>query len=255
MSKLNDLIRRALRAEPAPIGFGAGAQKPAPTMLLAALAGDHWSRAAAEAIAAGADALVLAGRPGDKELAEAIGAADGKPCGLIAADATADQLAKLRAAGLDFAVLDLQTPSAALQEEELGMVLRVRDDLTDFQLRAIDSLSVDALYLERETGASTIARQLDLLRVSGLARKPLLVAVRGDAQQPDLLSLRDAGVVAVAVDLGERGAAGALRRLRGVIDGLPRRKPRKRGEGEVSLVRLGAPPPPPRDDEDEDDED
>lgn len=252
MSKLSDLIRHATRAEPAPIGFATSAHKPAATMLLVALAGDHPARAAAEAVSAGVDAVLLTGRPNEKDLKEAVAAAQGKPCG---AEAAADQLEVLRSAGIDFAVLDLQAQASALQEEELALVLRLREELTDFQLRALEALSFDALYLERDAGAPTILHYIEFQRAGGLARKPLLLPVRQPLPQQELLSLRDAGVVLLGVDFGERGAADTLRRLREAIDALPRRKPRKRGESAISLLKLGSTPPAEEEeDEDEDEE-
>lgn len=235
MSKLDELIRRATRGEPAPLGFGAGSRKTTPTMLLVALVGEHWARGVAEAVAAGADALVLAGRPSEKELAEAVSAAQGRPCGLLEPEAHAGQPAQLRSAGLDFLVLGPQAPASALLDEELTFLFRLREELTDAQLRTLEALPVDALYLEREAGPATIWRQMELQRISGLARKPLLLQVRPDADQPELLSLREAGAVLIALDLKERSTTDALRRLRGVIDALPRRRPRRRKEGEVTL--------------------
>ncbi|OGO50796.1 MAG: hypothetical protein A2148_03715 [Chloroflexi bacterium RBG_16_68_14] len=235
MSKLADLIRRATRGEPAPLGFGAGSRKTTPTMLLVALVGEHWARGATDAAAAGADALLLTGRPGDKELAEAISAAQGRPCGLLEPETHAGQPAQLRSAGLDFLVLGPQAPASALLEEKLGFLFHLREELTDAQLRTLEALPVDALYLERELSPPTIWRQMELQRISGLARKPLLLQMRPDAEQQELLSLREAGVALIALDLKERSATDALRRLRGVIDALPRRRPRHRKEGEVTL--------------------
>jgi hypothetical protein len=78
---------------------------------------------------------------------------------------------------------------------------------------------------------------MELQRVAGLARKPLLLSVRPDIDQEDLLCLRDSGVALVAVDLKERGAQEALPRLRGVIDSLPaRRRPKRDERPEVTLA-------------------
>lgn len=238
MSKLADLIRRATRAEPAPIGFASGPRKLPPTMLLVALVGERWAQGVGDAVAAGADALVLTGRPSEKELAEAISAAGDRPCGLPAIEADGEQLSRLRQAGLDFLLLELQAPAGALLDQELTFLLHLRDELTDVYLRTLDALPLRALYVEQEAASPTIWRQMELQRISGLARKPLLLQVQPDAQQQDLLCLREAGVVLAAVDLRERGAADALRRLRGVIDALPRRRPLRREEAaEVTLPR------------------
>ncbi len=250
MSKLADLIRRAAKSEPTSIGFGAGARKPAPTMLLIACIGERWSKGAADAQAA--DALLLTGRPREQDLSEAGAAAGERPCGGIASEADADALSRLRSAGLDFAVVSTQASASALLEEDLGLVLHLRDDLPDVQLRALENRPLDALYLEQDAQHPlTIRRQLDLQRISGLARKPLLVPVRPNAEQHDLLSLRESGATLLALDLSERGAPEALPRLRAVIDALPpRRKPRAE-EREVSLLGSARAA---SDDDDEDDD-
>ena len=224
MSKLADLLKRSARSAPGALGFGASTPKKTATMLLVALVGEQWARAAGEAVTAGADAVLLTGTPGEKELAEAVAAADSRPCGLLDPRAGAEAMAALRQAGLDFLTLGADAPASALLDEELALLLHLNEELTDIELRTLDSLSLEAIYLERANGPLTIRRQMELRRVSGLARKPLLLAVQSDIEEQELLSLRDAGVVLVALDLKERGAADALRRLRGLIDGLPPRR-------------------------------
>jgi hypothetical protein len=237
MSKLADLLRRATRAEPAPIGFAAGARKTPPSMLVVALIGESWARGAGEAAAAGADALLLTGEPPEKELADALSKADGRPCGLLAPAADAGQTSQLRTAGIDFLVLEPQGPSTPLQDEGMTFLLRVRDEFTDIQLRTLDTLPLAALYLETGPPAFTILGQMELKRISGLARKPLLVPVQADVEQHDLFALRDAGVGMVAVDAVERGGLDLIRRLLPAIAALPhRRRPRSDDGTAVSLA-------------------
>ncbi len=238
MSKLADLLKRSARAAPGALGFGASTPKKTGTMLLVALVGERWARAAGEAVSAGADAVLLTGTPGEKELAEAVAAADGRPCGLLDPKADAEATAALRQAGLDFLTLGAEAPASALLDEELALLLHLNEELTDIELRTLDSLSLEAIYLERANGPLTIRRQMELRRVSGLARKPLLLAVQSDIEEQELLSLRDAGVVLVALDMRERGAPDALRRLRGVIDGLPSRRSRKDERASVTISQV-----------------
>ena len=87
MGKLTDIIKRAGRTEPAAMGFAPSARKSHPSMLIVAIAGDHWPRAVSDAIDAGADALLLAGRPADRDIQEALAAAKDRACGLLAPDA------------------------------------------------------------------------------------------------------------------------------------------------------------------------
>lgn len=241
MSKLSNLIRRISRTEPAPLGFGSGPRKPSPTMLLVALVGERWSRSVADAAAAGADAFALTSKPSESDLTDAVSAAAGRPCGLISPQPGPDELDHARNAGLDFLVVAPEAPASILNDESSGVLLQIKDDLTDIQLRTIEALDLDAVYLERQAGPLTIRQQMELQRFAGLARKPLLLQVRPNAEQPDLLCLRDAGAPLVALDLKDREAIEALRRLRGVIDALPqRRRPRREERGDVILPRAAA---------------
>jgi hypothetical protein len=251
MGKLTDLLKRAGRAEPERMGFGSAARQSHPTMLLVAIAGDHWARAASEAIDAGADALLLAGRPSDKDVEEAVAAAKDHACGLLSPDATAEQLQRLREAGLDFAVIGPGAPAAAIAEEKLTLAFHLRDDLTDVQLRALDSMPFDVIYIERDAAPATIMRLVELRCIAGLVRKPLLFQIAPDSTQADVVALRDAGIALVAVDMKERSAAEALGKLREMIDGLPRRRVRREDRLRVALPRAAAES---ADEEGEDDE-
>ena len=233
MAKLADLIKRATKGEPAPLGFGSARQKPSASMVLVALAAKRWPQAASDAVAAGADALFLTGRPNEKEITEAIAAADGRPCGLLAAD-DAD-LSALHGAGLDFLVLSPDAPARSLQNEDPTFLLRVDDGLTDVQLRTMEALPVDALFLDSNSAPFTISRQMEIQRVSGLARKTIMLSVASDSTQDDLLSLRESGVALIAVDMANQDAEEALRHLRGLIDALPKRG-RKRGQERLGVT-------------------
>ena len=253
MSKIADLIRRVTRIEPGPIGFGAGPRKRPPTMALVALVGERWPQHTREAIEAGADAVILSSRPGDRDLKEAAGAAGGHACGLRMSGGELD-LAKVREAGVDFLVLDLASPASALLDEELGFVMHVSGELSDAQLRALEPSPIDAVSLEHDVDVATVAGLLELRRVVGLARRALLAQVRADAQQGDLLALRQAGVALVGVDTNDRGAIEAIKRLRGVIDELPAPPKRKREEAEIRLPTAASRAVAPADDDDEEDE-
>ena len=238
MSKLADLLKRSARSAPGALGFGASTPKKTATMLLVALVGERWGRATGEAVTAGADAVLLTGTPGEKELAEAVAAVDSRPCGLLDPRADAEATAALCQAGLDFLTLEAEAPASALLNEELALLLHLNEEMTDIELRTLESLSLEAIYLERSNGPLTIRRQMELRRVSGLARTPLLLAVQPDIEEQELLSLRDAGVALVALDMRERGAADALRRLRGVIDGLPSRRSRNDERAAVTIGQV-----------------
>ena len=250
MSKLADLIRRITRAGPAPMGFASSKRQSAASILLVAICSDHWQRTAAEAAGAGADLVLLTGRPGERELSDGVAAAGDTPCGVLLGEADGKQLDRLQEAGVDYVVLEPQAPASALQNEAVGQVLHLREELTDIQLRTLEALSIEALYLERDMSPLTIRSQIELRRVSGLSRKPLLVAIRPDALQEDLLALRDAGVLLVGIDMKERSAADGLRHLRQLIDGLPRRR-RSRDDAEVRIPSMTGVAESEEDDDDE----
>lgn len=256
MPKLAELIRRAIRVSSSPMGFVPSTAKPPATMLLLAFATERWKQTVTDAVAAGADAVVLTNKPGDKEIAEAVEATGEHPCGLLVADTGTDQIDRLRSLGVDFFVLEPEAPASALLEEKATLLLHLRQEVNDVQLRALDALPVIALYVEREPGPITIWRHMELQRISGLSRKPLALRVQPDAKQQDLLALRSAGVVLVTVDMKERDAAGAVRSLRGIIDALPRRKSgRPDNLPHVSMPGRAAAAAEDDDDGDEDDDD
>ncbi len=250
MSKLADLIRRAVRTEPAPIGFATAARKTPPSMTLAAIVSEHWSQGVRDAIAAGADAVLLSGRPNDKDTKDAVAAAGDKPCGVTLGESSTSQLGE---AGVDFIVVEPDTPASALLDQTLGFVFHLRGDLTDIQLRTLDPLPLDAILLEREGTPTTILRRMELQRITALARTALFLPVPPETEQPDLLTLRDAGVAIIAVELKERNAIDAIKRLRGVIDALPRPRPRRRDER--PSVSIPGAPSNQHEHEDDDDED
>lgn len=248
MAKLADLIQRASRPKSAPLGFASARTKAASSMIIVAQISADWTAAAGDAIAAGAAVVLLSGSPKEADVKAAAAAAADNPCGLIADDtAKLDTLGKN---GIDFIVLDSETPASALQTEDLTFLLKVSEKLSDVQLRSIDSMPVEALVLDPSPGTLTIGRQMELQRISGLARRPMLISPAPGASRDDLLSLRDSGVILLAVDMSVSDAAKTLTQLVELVEALPPRRSRPRGEkGEVSL------PTPSRTHEEHDEED
>lgn len=234
MEKLADLIQRASRPKAAPLGFASARTKAAPSMIIVAQINAGWKAAASDAIAAGASVILLSGSPQEADVKSAAAAAADNPCGLIANDtAKLDALSKN---GIDFVVLDSEAPASALQTEDLTFLLNVNEDISDIQLRTIDSLPVEALVLDTPPATFTIGRQMELQRMTGLARRPMLMSPAADVSRDDLLSLRDSGVMLLAVDMSASGAAGTVAQLAKLVEALPPRRSRPRGEkGEVSL--------------------
>lgn len=224
MSKLADHVRKATSVEPRRIGFGAAAAAPAPTLVVVALVESGAGRAE------GADLLLLPGDKTPKNKPEL-------PFGLLLPQLTAAAAAAAVEAGADFVVFDPdRSEAAALQTNGLGFVATVSQDMADVELRVLEALSLDALYLPTLPQPLTVRAQLGVHRITALAHTPLLVPAAG-LSAGELEGLRDAGVALV---LAEHGAA---KDLRTVVEALPPRRRRRTGrEPEVVLPRVPAEP-------------
>jgi hypothetical protein len=238
MSKLSALLRRASRSEPAPMGFTAlSGRAKTPEMLLSAILPNLESNAATAAAKAGADFFLLESGDlgGDAEAIKALTGSLAAPCGLRLSRPDAGAAAAARDLGLDYLhITDYETPAAALLDEETGFVLSLADDTDDTFLRILESMPFEAIYAGELSGPFTLARQLELRRIAGLTRKPLLLQLRDTASSQDLECLRDSGVAAVLVEARGKGAEqlSALRQAIGAMS--PRR--RRRGDRESMAV-------------------
>lgn len=228
MSKLADKIRNASRSEPQPLGFGAAKAAAAPTMLLAGLAPDP--QAAAELVRRGAD-VVIVGSPLSPAAAAGI---DGKGAvaGARIAGKAANEAKAYREAGYDFVVFDPNSASAtALLDEKIGYVLTLPGDLTENEVRTLESFQLDAIDIGTVAGPLTVRRQIDLRRIFSMTRKPLLASVDAAISVAELQALRDTNVLIAAVEGAEN-----VERLRNTIDALPPRRRRKDRDRPTPLV-------------------
>ncbi len=242
MSKLSDAIRRTLRSESTPMGFGAARAQPKASMLVAVLAG-------AGQEAAGADLVVLDGRGGAPSAADVQKAADGAVAGAWARGIDRGALAELHKGGLDFLIFEPEsTPAAALLEDDVGYVMALPPSPEESFLRSLGPLNLDAFYLEEVPSPLTVAGQLELTRIGVFGGRPVIARVRPDADKSDLECLRAAGVAVLLLD----GPSG-VERLKATVMSLPPRRVRKdeRPSVAVSLPRAQAHD---HDDDDDDDE-
>ena len=258
MSKLANKIRKITRMEPAPLGFGAAAARARPPALLLMVHGPTSGvRPPANLTDSGLDALLLSLNP-EKETAEAsrwVKAAGDIPCGLRVPAAAGDTVAALKQTGIDFLAFEAESASAdVLLDSEMGYVLSLTGDPSDTLLRAMADFPLDALWLGHWHGPLTVRAQLELRRIYLLARTPLLVPVHADIGAGDLESLRDVGVVGVAVDGHESGAWDSLPALRKAIDGLPPPRTRRREERPEAVLPARQPVPASAEDEEEEEE-
>lgn len=232
MSKLADRIRKASRPETTPMGFGAAAGKPSPSMLCLVRLSSGEADKAAEAAAQGADAVIFEGIDASK-LKEQAPRADQLFLGVRLSKAERAAVADQRQAGADFVVLDPQLASAeALLEEGIGLALALGRDTTDTTLRLLGDLPLDALLVPTPEAPLTVWRLLELRRISVLSRTPLLTEISAGADAPQLHALREAGVAGVII---ESRALDHLPALREVIGSLPPRGRRREERPEAIL--------------------
>jgi hypothetical protein len=79
---------------------------------------------------------------------------------------------------------------------------------------------------------------MELQRITGLAHKPLILPVSPQVTSGELQVLREAAVIAVAVEADSKADFDAIASLRKLIDELPPRRRRKEERGDVILPRV-----------------
>ncbi len=244
MSKLSDKIRSVTRSAPMAIGFGAHKSAGSATMVLAGIAAD--AGAATEAAKRGADVVIVgsAAKPVAASTGKGIGDAI---AGAVIAGRVDNEASEYKDGGFDFVVFDPDSASAtALLEENVGYVISLPADLTDNEVRTLESFQLDAIDVGTIERPLTVRRQIDLRRIFGMTRKPLMTRVDAAISSVELQALRDTNVVVVAVEGAEN-----IERLRKTIDALPPRARRKDEDRPTPLV----PRATAADDEDEDEHD
>lgn len=236
MSRLAQLIRRVIRRESAPLGFGVGARSTSPPMLVVAMVSHE--QEAQRAIDQGADAIVLS-----LEAAQGLGEALRglkAPWGVYAAPSSPTQLAHLREAGLDFLVLRPQESDATLLlAEGVGLVVEPSPAASDLELRLLGELPLDAVLVQAPPPPLTVSQLMSLRRITYLCRLPALALVPPETHPPYLRCLVEMGVVgAVTASLGQVEA------LRKAISSMPPGKRREeRPEPVVPLTAVSTVPP------------
>jgi hypothetical protein len=256
MSKLADRLRRALRVDMPAMGFGAASRVSNPSLMLAAILPSASAETAKEAATHGADTCLVTGSEHkDQQIKQVIEALGDVPCGFHLGRVDADVAAHLAELGVDYTVFDPEDGLAtALLESNLGHVLSLENDLSDIQLRILEALPLDAILLRPRKGPLSVRQQIDLQRISVLTRKPLILPVSPHVTSGELQVLREAAVVAVAVEADSKGALDGLAVLRKLIDELPPRQRRREERGEAILPRVVEAPSASEEEEEEEGE-
>ncbi|MEO8457318.1 MAG: hypothetical protein ABI559_05845 [Chloroflexota bacterium] len=227
MSKLSDRIRRAAKVTPARLGFGpATVQAKRPTMLLVVKLGASESGKAADAVSAGADAIIAAGDPSKVK-------AEGAILGLAPDKADAKAAEAARTAGVDFLVLDpAKALAEAMLDQKLGYVLALDEPMDDVRTRLLGDLNLDAILVKSPSTPVTLASLIELRRLGALTRTPMLVQVDAGIDQMLLQVLRDSGTAGVVI---EASAIGKLGELKERIAALPTPGHKKEDRAEVTV--------------------
>lgn len=229
MSKLADKIRNASRSEPQPLGFGSAKAAVVATMVLAGVAPD--AQAAAELARRGADVVII-GSSSAPAAATSGKDVTGAVAGARVAGKAANEATAYREGGFDFVVFDPNSASAtALLDDKIGYVLTLPGDLTDNEVRTLESFQLDAIDVGALAGPLTVRRQIDLRRIFAMTRKPLMAAIDAAISVVELQALRDTNVLVAVVE-----GAQNVERLRTTIDALPPRTRRKDDDRPTPLV-------------------
>jgi hypothetical protein len=232
MSELAKKIGRAQRREvPGGMGFGAARREQPRAMVLAVVA--RTADEARDAVAAGADAVVVDAGDAAKA-AEMIKGLEKVCAGTMVAALDEAGGKALREAGCDFAICTLDgTSTAAFDPETMGQVVVATAGISDTTLRALAPLGLDALFVEQSAGPTTLADQLELVRMASFASLPLAVPVAPGTSVGSLRVLRDSGAAVAIAPAGT--TADQVKALVEALKAVPAPKKGKSG-GDMALV-------------------
>jgi hypothetical protein len=248
MSKLTDRIRRAGKAEPAPFGFATGAavaRTTSATILVVVRLPGNDAGKIADAASKGADVVILEG--GAAKLRDAKSTGD-VIIGVKLDKPGRKEAAAAREAGADFLLIDEATAADTLLDEKLGFVISASIAFEDTRLRLLGDLALDAILVEAPSPPLTVGSVLDLRRIAGLGRAPLLVEASPDIDASSLQVIRDSGAAGVVIS-----DAGKLGQLRETLTSLPLRGRPREEEHREALVPASAQTGGHDDDDDYDD--
>ncbi len=236
MSRLGQLLKRALQQEGSPIGFPVGRRASSwPLVLLASVA---QAKELEGALGLGAQAVVLV-----PEVAHTL-REDLKglqvPWGLVDPAPAKEDVEALKALGLDFIVFQPKEAEASvIFIEGVGLMAWPDTEVTDIELRLLAELPLEAVWSAPPPVPLTVAKQLSLRRLSTLCRLPLVIQLPPQADLLYLRCLMEAGVAGVVAPSLEE-----LARLRDVIPSLPVH--RRRGEHLKPLLPISSRAPAPQ---------
>ena len=230
MSRLTDLLDKTQTSSPA-IGFAASRQVSAIPSL--ALIGRVTAAELAENPSLAdspADAMLVTLDASDRAAVGRVSdALNDRLWGARLGSASADDAGALKEAGCDFIVFDAEGTSAAvLNDDELGKVIAVGFDDPEFdedEAKAIRTLDIDCALLTPPDGLLplTVQKLLGIQVMRATVRKRSILTAPAELGKSELETLRNAGVVGIAVSLTDAGDR--TQSIRDDIANLPRRRP------------------------------
>jgi len=260
MGKFLDLMERIVNGAPTALGFGTVRAPKVPSMALIALVSGRHAAGLKAVAGLAPDAALLSGLKGPSGLGELKSALPKVPWGVRTGGLSESEAQEYREQGCDLMAFPLQgTTAAALDSEEVGRVLCLEPGMQEHELRAIDTLPVDA-WLVNMTAVSGPWTLQDLMAVGNISRrasKYLLLAVSQPPGKKDLEALRDLGVCGLVLDVAE-ATPEALKGLKADLLDMPRRRPQRKERTAALLpgsVYGGAQAAPAHEEEEEEEED
>ena len=239
MSRLTDLLDKTQTASPG-IGFAASRQSSNPTI---ALIGRITSVELADEPSlnnCAADVLLVTMDASDSSVVSRTGdALKGRLWGARVGSISEEDTCSLKDAGCDFIVFDAEGTSAAvLNDDDLGSVIAVDFEDPEFdeeEAKAIRTLDIDCALLTPQDGLLplTVKKLLAVQAMRAKVRKRAILTAPADLGRSELVSLRNAGVAAIAVTVADTD--GELQRIKDDIAELPRRRPQGRGASAPSV--------------------
>ena len=227
MSRFIDLMEKAGQQAPSPMGFTrhSGGPDMAPQIVLAArLRADDLKKEPGLA-EANAEAFLVAPSDEDTELSAVAESLGEQLWGVRLVQFSAAQANQLMEKGCDFIVFEsMETEAAVLNKEDLGKIVTLGPDLGEEVIRSACELPVDGILFSPVRGTLTVGSLVNIQRVRGITDKPFIVEAPEGLSQGDLEALRNLGVNGLIVDLTPLDK---IEEVKGMIDSLPRRRPRR----------------------------
>ena len=240
MSKFVDKLQRLSKSLAPSLGFHpAASESKSSAMLLIAGLSEVDVKEAKIVANVNADAgLILNQSFNTKIIKQMVEAAGDVPLGVFVKDSGEEKVNELVGLGCDFVVFDVKMSAVALQGEGIGKFLMVEPSLDQGLIRAINSLDVDGVFINRgKESFITVEHLLIGQRFRELLSKPLVVTLPSLVTSAELSNLWQIGIDGIVIPPAQPKEA--LTELRGIIDNLPKEAKHRRGKIGVILPYYG----------------